>query len=57
MLCMAGTPLKLPASLPLVPGPVEGKDGSFSVLMEWHLEFFIHSELDFPPLGFTSLSE
>jgi len=29
---MAGTPLNLPASLPLVPGNMESKDGSFNVL-------------------------
>lgn len=48
MFCMAGTPLNLPASLPLVPGPVEGRDGSFSVLMLGHLELFSHLEYDFP---------
>lgn len=48
MLCVAGTPLNLPASLPPVPRPVESKDGSFSVLMAGHMELFSHSGPDFP---------
>lgn len=40
--------LNLPACLSFVPGPVESKDGSFSVLMAGQLELFTHSEHDFP---------
>lgn len=47
MLCVAGTPLNLSASLSFVPGPVESKDGSFRVLMAGQLELFTHSGHDF----------
>lgn len=47
MLCVAGT-LNLPARLSFVPGPVERKDGSFSILMAGQLELYTHSEHDFP---------
>ena len=49
MLCVTSTSLNLSVSLPLVPGPEESKEGSFSVLMAGHLELFIYSEPDFPP--------